>query len=324
MAKVKLIPFRILNISNKAQHEIPGGVRMLNAPAVWPRATGSKTCIGIADTGCDYNHPDLAGAVVAGRNFVRGRSSRDFRDDHGHGTHVAGIIAARLNGSGVAGVAPGAKLVIAKCLNANGWGTTFGVARAVRWLTDWRGRRGERVRVINMSLGSPYDSRRLHAAIKYAVSKNVLVVCAAGNEGDGDPGTEEDSYPGAYPEVVEVGAIDLYGQPASFTNSNAQLDLAAPGVEIESTWLGGKYAILSGTSMATPHVSGAAALCIELDEADYGRRLTEPEVFALLIKRARDLGQPKTLVGAGVPYFDIPTSKSAPAPASGNVQDSMG
>lgn len=141
-----------------------------------------------------------------------------------------------------------------------------------------------------MSLGGPTDLPELHEAIKKAVTNNILVVCAAGNEGDSDDSTDEFAFPGRYNEVICVGAINLERSPSNFTNSHNEIDLVAPGEEILSTYLNGEFATLSGTSMAAPHVSGALALIKGLVNNSFGRELTEPELYAQLIKRTVPLG----------------------------------
>jgi major intracellular serine protease len=141
----------------------------------------------------------------------------------------------------------------------------------------------------------------LHDAVKRAVNSNILVVCAAGNDGDGAADTDESSYPGDYPEVVQVGACDSLAYIASFSNSNDEVDLVAPGVSIQSTYLHNGYAKLSGTSMATPHVSAAAVLVALEWEAKYGRAITEAELYAQLVKKAELLpGQDTKEQGNGL------------------------
>ncbi|HEE9035109.1 TPA: S8 family serine peptidase, partial [Bacillus cereus] len=158
------------------------------------------------------------------------------------------------------------------------------------------------VRVISMSLSGKEDNPELHQAVINAVNNDVLVVCAAGNGGDNNQNTDELSYPGAYQEVVEVGAVDLNKKIAVFSESNKNVDLVGPGVGILSTYKGGGYATLSGTSMATPHISGGAALIIKHCESnkEFDRTLSEDEIYAQLIKRTTALVDSKRLVGNGL------------------------
>ena len=134
--------------------------------------------------------------------------------------------------------------------------------------------------------------------------EDILVVCAAGNEGDNNSSTDEYSYPGVYNEVISVGAIDYKKTAARFTDSNKEVDLLAPGVNIVSTYLNNSYAMLSGTSMATPHVTGALALLIEWSTKEFGRRLTEAELYGQLIKNTETLDMARSLQGNGLLFMN--------------------
>ncbi|WP_053363114.1 S8 family peptidase [Bacillus sp. FJAT-27251] len=297
---VHLIPYKFeeqLEIVN----EIPKGVEIIQAPDIWPETKGQGITIAVLDTGCETSHPDLAGKIIGGRNFTKDDQGNPdiFEDYNGHGTHVAGTIAAGLNDTGVAGVAPEANLLILKVLGKNGSGQYDWIINAIRYATS------QKVDIISMSLGGPQDVKELHNAIKEAIAANILVVCAAGNEGDGEDATDELAYPGAYNEVISVGAIDLDRNSSQFTNSNNEIDLVAPGERITSTYLNGSYATLSGTSMATPHVSGALALLKVLSNAAFERDLTVPELYAQLIKRTVPLGNSPKVEGNGLVYLTL-------------------
>ncbi len=302
MARVRLIPYKMEQQIDDTS-EIPAGVEMMQAPKKWEEGfKGSDVVVAVIDTGCDRHHPDLKNRIIDGRNFTTENYSnpRNFSDLNGHGTHVAGTIAAVLNGRGVVGVAPGAKLLILKAFDGKGSGDFNGIIQAIQHAIKWRGKNGEKVRVISMSFGAKLDVPGLHQVIRRAVANDILVVCAAGNEGDGNARTTERIYPGFYKEVVQVGAVDNQGNMAEFTNTNSEVDLVAPGVDVMSTYLHGKYAKLSGTSMATPHVSGAAAILIEQMEQELGRTLSEPELYAQLIKSTFPLGHSKRVEGNGL------------------------
>ncbi|MDA2489968.1 S8 family peptidase [Bacillus cereus group sp. MYBK132-2] len=303
--EVGLIPFDVLEVVSEVR-EIPEGVKLINAPAAWEKSEkGKDVVVAVLDTGCQIDHVDLKDRIIGGRNFTTDNNSdpNNYTDMNGHGTHVAGTIAATENNQGVLGVAPQAKLLIVKVLGGpNGSGAYEWIINGVNYAVNWRGPNGEKVRVISMSLSGPVDNPELHQAVKNAVNNDVLVVCAAGNNGDDDHTTNELSYPGSYPEVVEVGAVDLERNAAPFSESNKNVDLVGPGVGILSTYKGGGYATLSGTSMATPHISGGAALIIKHCESEneFGRTLSEDEIYAQLIKRTTALDESKRVVGNGL------------------------
>lgn len=302
MDELKLIPFQVEEILPMSSN-VPEGVEMIEAPLLWEQADqGKGNVVAVIDTGCQPDHPELKDRIIGGRNFTTDYDGdeNNFSDNNGHGTHVAGTIAATENGTGVVGVAPQSDLLILKVLTGSGRGRMDWIIDAIEYATNWEGPNGERVRVMSMSLGGPSDIPELHDAIKQAVNQDIAVVCAAGNAGDGREDTDEFGYPGAYNEVIQVGAIDFERKLADFTNTNNEIDLVAPGVNILSTYLNGEYARLSGTSMATPHVSGALALLINLSESQFKRKLTEAELYAQLIKRTMPLGYTKQAEGNGL------------------------
>jgi thermitase len=212
------------------------------ADSAWDRTTGSPdVLVAVIDTGIYAGHPDLAGNVVAGTDFVN--DDGDASDDEGHGTHTAGIIAAvGNNGRGVAGMCWQCQLLPVKSLDNEGSGSATTVAAGIRYAAD----RG--ARVINLSLGGDRNSRLLHDAVKYATNRGALVIVAAGNEAqEGNPV----EYPAAYPEVLAVAATDQDDRHAPFSNYHSYVDVAAPGVNIGSTiWADGEaeaYAAATST-----------------------------------------------------------------------------
>jgi thermitase len=237
-----------------------GGLALIHAVPAWdaiglgsfPSKGGVP--VGIVDTGIDSSHEDLAGKVAACATAANGAiESGSCPDENDHGTHVAGTIGAVANnGVGIAGVSFASKLIVCRALDAQGSGTTADIANCIDWVHD----RG--AKVISLSLGGP-GSTTLSTAVKNAWANGgrggSVIVAAAGNDGDA---TVE--YPAGYPQVVSVAAVDDAGSRAPFSNANAKVELAAPGVDVLSTKRGGGYVRFSGTSMATPHVAGAAAL----------------------------------------------------------------
>lgn len=261
---------------------------------------GENVRIGECDTGVSEDHlkstGDLYGAVVAKRDFTG--SSYGTEDLHGHGTHVAGIMSARSkNGRGVAGVAPLAELVIAKVLGDSGSGSDESVASGIRWCAD------SDCHVINCSLGGGMRSPIISAAIEYANSKGAIVVCAAGNEA-GRVG-----WPAADDNNICVGAIDARKVLAAFSNRGNEVDCVAPGVEILSTYARGGYATLSGTSMATPWISGLLALM--LSKANGAMDLAVANVRKLIAAASIDLGPAGKDPGYG---YGVPDPRKAIEP----------
>lgn len=258
---------------------IPTGIMRINA--VSSIAKGAGITVAVIDTGIDLKHSDLAGNILnSGVSCIRKISSSD---DNGHGTHVAGTIAALNNGIGVTGVAPQAKLIPIKVLDRNGSGTWSSVICGIDWVTAHASQYN--IKVANMSLGGGGTSDNncgntnndpLHKAICRSRDAGVTYVVAAGNSS----ADALNSVPSAYDDAVitvsaladsdgllgGTGAATSYGPDdtfASFSNFGSAVDIGAPGVNIYSTWKGNSYATLSGTSMATPHVTGAVALYLD-------------------------------------------------------------
>ncbi|TMV44595.1 peptidase S8 [Paenibacillus mesophilus] len=251
-----------------------------NLPAIdtipaWDVTRGSEDVIvAVIDTGVDINHPDLQGRTTGGINIVSQKS--EPLDDVGHGTHVAGVISALVNNrEGVAGISWYNKIMPVKVLDETGAGTTYSVAQGIIWAAD------HGAKVINMSLGNYADAQFLHDAIRYAFDKDVVLIAASGNDN-----TERPGYPAAYPEVFAVAATDSKQQKASFSNYGDYIDVAAPGVNIASTYPDNHYAALSGTSMASPHVTALAALIRSANPL-----LKNTEVMDIMRQTAIDLGE---------------------------------
>ncbi len=235
----------------KGRQLIPWGIGRIGANLVWRQSCGKEVKIAIIDTGIDFSHPDLADNVRTGINLLN--SQLLARDDHGHGTHVAGIIAAADNDAGVVGIASGACLYPVKVLNHRGEGYLADVIRALDWCVK------QRMDIINMSFGINRHSQALYTAINRAVQAGCIVVAAAGNHG----GNKTVDYPAAYGEVIAVGATDEYDNIAWFSSHGPEVKLVAPGTKVLSTSTGNSYLRLDGTSMAAAHVSGAIAILLK-------------------------------------------------------------
>ena len=302
-AEQKLFPFSVESITGRsAATHIPYGIEQLKAPELWKEGEkGEGIVICVLDTGIDFTHPDLSDRIIDGRNFTNEGPKDDITDRNGHGTHVAGTIAASENGTSVIGIAPNAKLLIGKVLDRHGSGGYRGITNAIRWATKWRGPNNERVRVINMSLGGPFDDREQYKAILEACAAGIVVVVASGNEGDANEETFEYGYPSLYRECITVAACDEEKKFAYFSNNSKEVDIIAAGVEVLSCYPKGQYAVLSGTSMATPHISGALALIINSAEKRFRRELSEAEIYAALVECCCSLGYKASTEGHGLP-----------------------
>jgi thermitase len=230
---------------------------------------GSGAKVAVVDTGIAADHPDLEGKIFAQKDVV---DNDDVAEDiHGHGTHVAGTVAAATNnGEGMAAVCPSCRLLIAKAGDDPFFDAD--IVQGIYWSVD------NRAKVINLSLGFPGNSRILEHAVDYAWQRGVVVVAAAGNEN-----TDEPFYPAAYDKVISVAATNQNDRKASFSNFGTTIDVAAPGVGILSTVPGDEYALSDGTSMASPHVAALAGLL-----AAQGR--TAPEIRKRIQRTAVDLG----------------------------------
>jgi len=282
---------------------LPWGVDHIDADLAWSTTRGANVNLAILDTGGDYDHPDLAyagGVNFAGKRKDGSTSPRDWDDGNGHGTWTSGIAAAVDNHIGVVGVAPAASLYAVKVLGTSGYGWDSDIAQGVDWAIDYG------MDVISMSLGGPGSSTTLAEACQRAWDAGIVLVAAAGNEGDGDPETAEISYPAAYPEVIAVGATNAADELASFSNTGPHLALSAPGVSVLSTYKRGKYATGSGTSASCPHVSGVAALVLSADPT-----LTNAQVRSLLEQTARDLGPAGWDAGFGYGLVDAAAAVAA-------------
>jgi len=244
---------------------LPWGVDRIDAEVVWTNYyTGQGVSVAIIDSGIDNDHPDLN--VKDGVNFVsipswRTPDPNKWDDDNGHGTHAAGIVAALDNDIGVVGVAPGVDLYALKVLGRTGSGNYSDVIAAIEWCM------GNSIQVTNNSYGSSGDpGETVKAAFDKSAADGILHVAAAGNGGSV-------IYPAAYPSVIAVSATDSSDNLASFSSIGEQVELAAPGVDIYSTYKGGGYTTMSGTSMACPHVAGVAALVIASGTSDVRGKL---------------------------------------------------
>ena len=258
----------------------PWGVDRIDADLVWETNTGQGVKVGIIDSGIDKDHLDLKDNIKGGINIINPKKSWD--DDCGHGTHVAGTVAALNNNIGVVGVAPQAHLHAIKVLNRRGSGYISDVIKGLQWSID------NEMQVVNMSLGTSSNIQSYHDAIIAAYNNGITIVAAAGNDGETDG---KIYYPAKYPETIAVSATNDNDGLAYFSSYGEEIDLAAPGRNVNSTWNDGYYHFGNGTSMATPHVVGVAALVIAsgVDDTNENGRIND-EVREILQNTAEDLG----------------------------------
>jgi len=229
------------------------GIVRTDAPAAWESDyTGKGVKIAVVDTGI-ANHEDLV--VEGGVSFTSYTSS--YIDDNGHGTHVAGIIGARNNDLGTVGIAPESSLYAVKVLDKNGSGYLSNVAAGIDWAIT------NKMNIINLSISTSSSSTTLKRAVDSAYSKGILVVAAAGNSGTSSGSGDNVQYPARYDSVIAVSATDINDRRAYFSSTGSTVEVAAPGVNIVSTYLNNQYVKMSGTSMATPYTTGNLALIMQ-------------------------------------------------------------
>ena len=297
-------------LPNDPQFGWQWNLHTIQAPLAWRFTTGSSgPIVAVLDTGVDLYHPDLAANLIDGWNFIGGTAYP--LDDNGHGTHVAGILAAvGNNGIGIAGVSWQARIMPIKILDASGVGEALTARDAIHWAVD------NGARVINLSLGSPQPSPYLQEAVQYALSNGAVVVAAVGNVDSGS-GISRGAwvYPAAYPGVIGAGATDSSNALASFSNEGPFVDVVAPGKYVLSTFRNGSYAYFSGTSMATPHVSGLAALIWSSRSS-----LSRQQVSNIILQTARDLGPTGWDPTYGYGLVDAGQAISAALQASISIQ----
>jgi len=228
----------------------PWGVKRIGAQDAWSISTGNQIRIGVIDTGADFSHPDLRYSLGRGINmFNRGMLPYD---DNGHGTHIAGTIAASGGSRGMMGVAPRSLVYPVKAFDHNGSAYVSDIILGIDWCIR------NRMHIINMSFGMKNKSQSLQNIISKAHAAGIVVVASSGN----DKKTRRVDYPARYPNTISVGATGKDGRIASFSNYGPYIDIYAPGEKVSSCWVGGGYHEMNGTSMATSHVSGAVALLL--------------------------------------------------------------
>ncbi|MTI82103.1 MAG: peptidase S8 [Firmicutes bacterium] len=251
---------------------VPWGIDKIGANEVWGLSRGEGVKVAVIDSGIDLDHPDLSGNIMGGVNILKPAESPE--DDNGHGTHVAGTIAAEDNNYGVVGVAPAVHLHAVKVIDRSGEGSLVDIIKGLEWCSK------NGIKVANLSVGTNTDKKSLRMAVKKAVERGMILVSAAGNDGT----TDSVDYPAAYPDVIAVGAITERGGISSFSSRGPQITVVAPGSGVYSTFTGDSYQRQSGTSMAAPHVTGLIALLLRRYP-----QLKPPQILELLRKSSQKL-----------------------------------
>jgi subtilisin len=240
-------------VSNKARPSlqsstlIPWGISAIGANELWPYYMGQGVGVAIIDTGIHHHHPDLKEAISYGYNVLQ--PGKPPRDENGHGTHIAGTIAAYGQKNGIIGVAPATKIHPVKAFDEDGTAYVSDIIEGIAWCVE------KRIPIINMSFGIHENSPSLRRAVQNAYRQGCTIIASAGNDGN----EKKVDYPAQYNEVISVGAIHANQELANFSNNVGKIDYYAPGVAIDSCHRLRSYRTLSGTSMAAAHVSGALA-----------------------------------------------------------------
>lgn len=265
------------------KQEIGWGVKRIGADAYLDVEPKNRVRVGIMDTGIHTQHLDLKDNIKGGINVTGNQS--DYSDDNGHGTHVAGIVGALNNDIGIVGVMPKVDLYAVKVFNSAGEGSLSDIIRGLQWCIN------NKIKLVNMSFGSATDNATFREVFKNAEKAGVIMVVAAGNDGN----EHKMQYPAKYPETIAVSSLNESNNISSFSSYGPEVDIIAPGEEIFSTWNNGGYKKMNGTSMAAPHVTGAIAQML-----NYWGDLTPAQVRQLLKTTTRRLPLSSEQQGAGL------------------------
>lgn len=250
--KISLPPSNVLVSDLSENNTVDWGLDKLGVELAWTNTQGEGIKVAVLDTGMALQHPDLKDAIVLSVDLTTDRNPMDL---NGHGSHVSGTVGSRNTHGYIIGVAPKCQLYSGKVLNAAGSGDFEWITQGVRWAIS------QKVDIINMSLGCDVPYQRLHDAIIDATNAGIIVIAASGNEGSVQ-NKDTMGYPARYPEVIAVGAVDQNMNRSWFSSEGPELCIMAPGSQIYSCWPPDKYAMLQGTSMASPFCTGICALIL--------------------------------------------------------------
>lgn len=273
--RVSLFPYKseiIHGLTPNSSQFYGWEITKFDIPNFWKKTQGENVTVAVLDTGCDLSHDDLKNNLLEGKNIIKPKLPPE--DQNGHGSHVAGTIAAIDNGLGMVGVAPLSKILPVKVLGDDGSGTMQHIVEGIRWASD------QNVDFITMSLGSIYQDKRIKNAIDYAQKKGCVCFCAAGNSGP----SNDILYPAKYDNVIAIGAIDKFFDRTDFSCAGESLDFLAPGEDIISCVPGNRYAAMSGTSMSNPFAVGCAALLCSWNKQNHKYTLKTAEDYINVFK----------------------------------------
>ncbi|MBO5454556.1 MAG: S8 family peptidase [Clostridia bacterium] len=263
--------YEVLSKIIRTREVIDYGVKMIGAEYEWQETQGEGVKVGIIDTGIDLNHVDLKNRIKKSVSFI----DDDVNDLNGHGTHVAGVVAAEKNGVGVVGVAPKCDLYIAKAFDERGVSNDVSIIKSLEWMLE------NRVNIINMSYSSNKIDEKEKALLEECSKNGIILSAAAGNSG-GHGNQDTISYPARYENVIAVTAVDYKGDITDFSSVGEKAQVAAAGKNILSCYKNNSYAVLSGTSMATPLITGAIAILQAKAMLRFNRYLNPDEINTLV------------------------------------------
>lgn len=264
----------------KTKQIIPWGVESVNASALWPDVTGKGVKIAVLDSGFNYSHPDFGKNIRDGYNAMD--PGKPIIDDYGHGTLICGVIAARHNSFGIAGIAPDAELYPVKVLDKYGEGDISDIEEGIDWCIE------NKIQIINMSFAIEKDIPLLHSAVEKAVNAGIIVVASSGNTFSTKAG-----YPASYEGVISVTAVDRKLRPGD-TSPKGKIDFSAPGIKVISTASDGSYEECCGSSLAASHITGLIALVLQSPQEfgmPEGIKCTHNDVYNILKCFSKDLGE---------------------------------
>lgn len=274
--KIKLLPYTVEEIYGLTPNDpqVKGWeITKLEIDKQWNKSDGDGVTVGVIDTGCDRNHPDIETNIIDGFNFLN--NSKNFFDDNGHGSHVCGTICAANNSKGMVGVAPKTKIHALKVMNDKGQGDAHAITQAIYYCIE------HKIDIITMSLGSKYVIKGIQKALQKANDSNILVFCAAGNSGP----NQDVMYPANDKNTISIGAINERLERTNFTCSGDSLDFLAPGENIMSILPNSRYGLMSGTSMSNPFAVGCASLYLSYYRKYEGKQvITQQEMIEILKK----------------------------------------